>query len=145
MSGWQRLHRAGLLGAALATLLAGCATRGGDSGAPRELAPATARESAAEVGPSEPLVPGSIGQQMTDADLARVRVALDRNGNYEPAIWQGALNGVVYRVTPVRTFTGDGGKRCRDFDTQAAIAGRFQKIRATACVGPDGGWRRLAY
>ena len=122
------------IGAVLAATLAGCATTGGGDGtsAPREL------------GLPDQLVPGSIGQQMTEQDRARIRFALDGNGNYEPSAWQDAEGRVVYRVTPIRTFNGAGGSRCRDFDTQATVDGRLQKIRSTACQQVDGSWRPLA-
>jgi surface antigen len=130
----------GRRGLVLGTLLAGltgCASigGGGDLGG---------SEPARSLGGAEQLVPGYVGQQMTPQDRERVRLALERNANYEPAAWQGGQRGTLFRVTPIRTFDGADGNRCRDYDTQATIDGRLQKIRATACRQADGSWRPLS-
>mgnify|MGYP001067802715 FL=1 len=131
------LHRGtAICGALLAASLSGCAASGGrstDAGA----------ELARDLGPTSQLVTGYVGQQMTEQDRGRVRLALDTNANNQPTAWQGP-QGRQFKVTPVRTFNGDGGARCRDFDTQATIDGRHQKIRGTACRQADGSWRPLA-
>lgn len=127
----------GLVLGALLAGLTGCASigGGGDGGG---------SEPARALGSADQLVPGYVGQQMAAQDRERVLLALERNGNYEPAAWQGGQAGTLFRVTPVRTFDGTGGSRCRDFDTQATIEGRLQKIRATACRQADGSWRPLS-
>lgn len=131
--GWVHGARGLVLGALLAGA-AGCASTGGGGGS----------EPARTLGSADQLVPGYIGQQMSEQDRQRVRLALERSGNYEPTAWQGGQRGTLFRVTPVRTFDGAGGSRCRDFDTQATIDGGHQKIRATACRQSDGSWRPLA-
>ena len=131
----SRLFRLGA-GALLGAILSGCTTSGG-GGTGADADPGR------DLGPASQLVTGYIGQQMTDQDRGRVRLALDTNGNNQSTAWQGP-QGRQYKVTPVRTFSGDGGARCRDFDTQATIDGRHQKIRGTACREPDGSWRPLA-
>ena len=123
---------ASALATLLALALAGCATTGGTTGGTRDL------------GPTGQLVPGLIGQQMTEQDRSRVRLALDTNANNQPTAWQGARGSASYKVTPVRTFSEAQGTRCRDFDTQATIDGRHQRIRGTACRQPDGSWRPLS-
>jgi len=125
-----------ILGAVLAGL-SGCASIGGGGDAGGD-------EPSRALGSTDQLVPGYVGQQMTAPDRDRVRLALEQNGNYEPTAWQGGQRGTLFRVTPVRTFDGAGGSRCRDFDTQATIDGRHQKIRATACRQVDGSWRPLS-
>ena len=129
-------HGPGTIGVACGTLLlatlAGCSTTGGG---------ASEATAARDLGPPSELVTGYIGQQMSDQDVGRVRLALDGNGNNQPAVWQGA-QGRTFKVTPIRTFNS-GGSQCRDFDTQAKIDGRHQKIRGTACRQPDGSWRPL--
>jgi surface antigen len=125
-----------LAGTLLAAALAGCATPGGSTST-------GATGAARDLGPTSQLVTGYIGQQMTEQDRGRVRLALEDNGNYQSTTWQGAQGRVAYKVTPIRTFSSDGSTRCRDFDTQATIDGRHQKIRGTACRQPDGSWRPL--
>lgn len=133
MKGSGRLDRiACSIGALVAVTLAGCASPGGTGDA----------DVARDLGPSSQLVTGYIGQQMTEQDRGRVRLALDTNGNNQPTAWQGG-QGRTYKVTPIRTFDSERGVRCRDFDTQATIDGRHQKIRGTACRQPDGSWRPL--
>ena len=109
--------------AAATIVLGGCAGTGG---------------SGAGYGSAEQIVPGAIGQQMSAQDRQQVRDALDRGTNNQPVAWRSAKTGTDYRVTPIRSFVGDGGARCRDFDTQATLDGRFQKIRTTACRSGDG-------
>ncbi len=124
--------------AALATLLAlalaGCITTGGTTGG----------DGSRDLGPTSQLVPGLIGQQMAEQDRSRVQLALESNSNNQSTAWQGAQGRTSYKVTPVRTFSESGGARCRDFDTQATIDGRHQRIRGTACRQPDGSWRPLS-
>lgn len=122
------------LAAVLAAALAGCVSTGGTAGS----------DGARDLGPSSQLVPGLIGQQMTEQDRGRVMVTLDGNTNNQSTAWQGGQGRASYKVTPVRTFNAAGGSRCRDFDTQATIDGRHQRIRSTACRQPDGSWRPLS-
>ena len=130
--------RRGLVLGIVLTGLTGCASIGGSDDAGRS-APARA------LGSTDQLVPGYVGQQMTAEDRERVQLALERNGNYEPAAWQGGQRGTtLFRVTPVRTFDDTAGSRCRDFDTQTTIDGRLQKIRGTACRQTAGSWRPLS-
>lgn len=122
--------RASIMAAALAAvtlLLGGCAGTGGPGGA--------------SYGSAEQIVPGAIGQQMSAQDRQQVRDALERGANNQPVSWKSAQSRAEYRVTPIRSFAGDGGARCRDFDTQTTIDGRYQKIRATACRRSDGSWQ----
>ena len=129
--------RRGLVFGLLLAGLSGCASIGESDYAGRST-PARA------LGSTDQLVPGYVGQQMAAPDRERVQLALERNGNYEPAAWEGGKRGTtLFRVTPVRTFDGAGGSRCRDFDTQASIDGRLQKIRGTACRQANGSWRTL--
>lgn len=108
-------------------VLGGCASTGGSGGA--------------DYGPTEQIVPGAIGQQMSAQDRQQVRDALERGANNQPVSWMSAQARTEYRVTPIRNFVGDGGARCRDFDTQTTIGGRYQKIRTTACRKSDGSWQ----
>ena len=125
---------AAALGALLVAGFVGCATPSGTTGT----------DGARDLGPTSQLVPGVIGQQMTEQDRARVRLALDNNSNNQSTAWQGTQGHAAYKVTPIRTFNEAGGARCRDFDTQATIDGRHQRIRSTACRQNDGSWRPLA-
>jgi surface antigen len=33
------------------------------------------------------------------------------------------------------------GTTCREYQTNAAVDGRWQQVRGTACLQPDGSWR----
>jgi surface antigen len=135
MTGATVGRRAACIGAAfVAGTLIGCTTPGGG----------VATDTARDLGPTSQLVTGYIGQQMTEEDRARVRLALDNNSNNQSTAWQGGPAHTPYKVTPIRTFNEAGGVRCRDFDTQATIDGRHQRIRSTACRQSDGAWRPLA-
>ena len=123
----MRIASAAAALAAATLVLGGCAGTGGPGGE--------------SYGSAEQIVPGAIGQQMSAQDRQQVRDALDRGTNNQPVAWRSAKTGTDYRVTPIRSFVGDGGARCRDFDTQATIDGRYQKIRTTACRSSDGSWQ----
>ncbi len=122
----MRLATAAAALAAATLVLGGCAGSGGPG---------------MGYGSAEQIVPGAIGQQMSAQDRQQVRDALERGANNQPVSWKSAQARTEYRVTPIRSFVGDGGARCRDFDTQTTIDGRDQKIRTTACRRSDGGWQ----
>ena len=46
----------------------------------------------------------------------------------------------VYGNLPYREYMTDSGRYCREYQSQAIIAGRPQKTYGHACLQPDGSW-----
>src|SRR5262249_54418040 len=55
--------------------------------------------------------------------------------------WVNPDNGSRGTVTPLRTFRGQGGNYCREFQQFVVIEGQGQQLTSTACRQPDGSWR----
>lgn len=85
-------------------------------------------------------VGGSIGRAMDEADQACVGQVLEYVPDHRTVVWQGP-NQQGYWVTPVRSYDAGGGRYCREYRSQAVIAGRPQSVYGTACRQPDGSWQ----
>ncbi len=46
----------------------------------------------------------------------------------------------VYANLPYREYMTDSGRYCREYQSQAVIAGRPQETYGQACLQPDGSW-----
>jgi len=55
--------------------------------------------------------------------------------------WVNPDNGNRGTVTPLRTFRGQDGNYCREFQQSVVIEGQSQQLTSTACRQPDGSWR----
>jgi len=72
-----------------------------------------------------------------------LQYALDNNPTNQAADWVNPDTGRAGAVVPIRTFTGDRGRPCREYVTTIAIGGVEQQGYGTACRQPDGFWRRV--
>ena len=55
--------------------------------------------------------------------------------------WVNPDNGSRGKVTPLRTFRGQDGNYCREFQQSVVMEGQSQQLTSTACRQPDGSWR----
>jgi surface antigen len=86
------------------------------------------------------LLGGTVGHAVDtlDQDCAAEAVAYGPVG--QPVGWASPSYGTEYQVTPVRQYAAQG-TTCREYVANAAVNGRWQQVRGTACVQPDGSWR----
>jgi surface antigen len=85
-------------------------------------------------------VGGKIGRNMDQLDQACAGQALERVPDGQTVVWQGQ-NQDGYWVTPKRTYEASNGDYCREYTSEAVIAGRRQQTYGTACRQPDGSWQ----
>ena len=87
------------------------------------------------------LLGGTVGHAVDalDQDCAAQAVAYGPVG--APVGWASPY-GTQYQVTPVRQYAAQG-TTCREYQANAAIDGRWQQVRGTACLQPDGSWRMV--
>jgi surface antigen len=77
-------------------------------------------------------------QQMQSQTISR---ALESSQSGAMTSWVNPDNGSRGTVTPLRTFRGQDGNYCRDFQQSVVIGGQSQQVNNTACRQPDGSWR----
>ncbi|NIR29521.1 MAG: hypothetical protein GWN84_09470 [Gammaproteobacteria bacterium] len=85
---------------------------------------------------------GEIGRTMDEADRRRVDETLERSPTGRPVAWKNPDTGVAYEVTPTRTYDSKG-MPCREYTTEAWIAGEREVVTGTACRQPDGTWEAI--
>jgi surface antigen len=84
------------------------------------------------------VVGGLIGESMDRADYTCMGQAFEYAGQGQPVTWTDP-NGGRYRVMPGESYQ-NGSHYCREYTTTAAIAGRTETAKGTACRRPDGSW-----
>jgi surface antigen len=77
-------------------------------------------------------------QQMQAQTVSR---ALENSQSGTTTSWTNPDNGNRGTVTPLRTFRGQDGNYCREFQQSVVIEGQNQQLNSTACRQPDGSWR----
>jgi surface antigen len=87
------------------------------------------------------LIGGAIGRSMDPEDQGCVGQALEHSPDRHPVVWQNPSSGAQYQVTPVSTYEPQPGVYCREYTSQAVIAGKRDQVTGTACRQPDGSWR----
>ena len=87
---------------------------------------------------------GAIGKNMDETDKLKMNKALETTSVGQPAYWQNANSGNSYTVVPVKNVSVDGNPYCREYRTNAIIAGKQQQMYGTACRQPDGSWKMVS-
>jgi surface antigen len=77
-------------------------------------------------------------QQMQAQTVSR---SLETTPSGTTTSWVNPDNGNRGTVMPTRTFRGQDGNYCRDFQQSVVIQGQSQQLNGTACRQPDGSWR----
>lgn len=85
-------------------------------------------------------VGGRIGRNMDQLDQACAGQVLEHVPDRQTVVWQGQGEGGGYWVTPTRSYDAGNGRYCREYTSDAIIAGRKQQTYGTACRQPDGTW-----
>jgi surface antigen len=85
-------------------------------------------------------VGGKIGHNMDQVDQACAGQALERVPDGQTVVWQGQ-NQDGYWVTPQRTYQASDGDYCREYTSEAVIAGQRRQTYGTACRRADGSWQ----
>jgi surface antigen len=88
------------------------------------------------------LLGGTAGHAVDTLDQSCAAQAVAYGPVGQPVGWASPTYGTQYQVTPVRQFAVNG-TTCRDYTANAAIDGRWQQVRGTACLQPDGSWRMV--
>lgn len=89
------------------------------------------------------IVGGAIGKNMDDTDRRCTASVLEYGEDRRPVRWVNPNNGTAYQVTPTTTYQDEDQRYCREYTTEATVAGRRQQIYGTACRQPDGSWQAL--
>ena len=72
------------------------------------------------------------------AAAVRAAVAEDR-----AVTWAVARSGASGRVEPKRSFVGQDGRPCREFEQTVRVRGRSERSTGTACQRDEGDWRLM--
>jgi surface antigen len=86
------------------------------------------------------LLGGTVGHAVDTLDQSCAAEAVAYGPVGQPVGWASPANGTQYQVTPVRQYAYQG-TTCREYMANAAVDGRWQQVRGTACLQPDGSWR----
>ena len=69
------------------------------------------------------------------------QTAVSRN---EPIQWTNPETGNRGTIEPTRTYQGESGQTCREYQHIVYVGGRAEQARGNACQQPDGTWRILS-
>jgi len=89
------------------------------------------------------LIGGSVGKSMDEQDQARANLALEKNRTGQTTQWSNPDKHASYTVTPTKTYKLAGGQYCREYQMDAVINGKKQKMFGKACRQPDGSWKQV--
>lgn len=85
------------------------------------------------------LIGGAIGREMNEMDQNCVGHALESAQDGQAVAWQNP-DGGHYEITPTSTFQNQAGQYCREYQTDATIGGRSERLYGTSCRQSDGSW-----
>jgi surface antigen len=85
------------------------------------------------------LLGGTVGHAVDTLDQNCAAQAVAYGPVGQPVGWASPTYGTQYQVTPIRQYA-QAGTTCREYQANAAIDGRWQQVRGTACLQPDGSW-----
>lgn len=83
-----------------------------------------------------------VGKEMDDADRLKAAQALETAPTGQRSAWKNPDTGAQYTMTPTHTYQSASGP-CRDFEVDAVVDGKSQKVRGKACRQPDGSWKTV--
>ena len=87
------------------------------------------------------LVGSAIGRSMGTADQLCVAKSLESARDNQAVAWRNPDADANYTVTPLKSYDDrTSGRYCREYITEATIAGEVQQTYGTACRQPDGSW-----
>lgn len=83
---------------------------------------------------------GSVGRSMDDRDRMHTGLALENVRTGVPSQWRNPDTGNAYTVVPTRTYDTPQGP-CREYNLDAVVGGKKERVYGAACRQPDGSWR----
>jgi len=87
------------------------------------------------------LAGGAIGRSLDEADGYCIAQALAYVDDGSTVIWRNPDTHTNYHVTPLRSYSSEAGRYCREYTAMATIGGRHERVQGTACLQPDGSWQ----
>jgi surface antigen len=85
-----------------------------------------------------------IGRWMDQVDQACVGQTLEHAPTGNSVEWVNPDTGVVYDVTPTETYRAGDDRYCREYQADAQVGGRAERVYGTACRQPDGSWELVS-
>lgn len=86
----------------------------------------------------------SIGRSLDRADRIAMQNnaqhALERSRTHHTSTWVNPDTGHSGTFTPVKTYQTERGQYCREYVQTVTVSGRRQQAYGTACRQPDGTW-----
>ena len=90
------------------------------------------------------IVGAGVGDTMDNLDQNCVGQTLEHAPDGQTIKWNSPAANTDYQVTPTRSYQDANGRYCREYQTNATIAGRTQKVYGTSCRQPDGSWKLVS-
>lgn len=79
--------------------------------------------------------------QDQQAAYRTTQASLENYPTGQPASWNNPDSGNYGTVTPIRSYTGQAGRDCREFEQKIFIDGKPETGYGKACRQPDGSWQ----
>ena len=86
------------------------------------------------------LVGATLGQGIDLQDSYCMGETLHNAPDGSTIIWNNPRTEASYEVTPKASYEREDGRYCREFISNATVAGKEQQVYGTACWQPDGSW-----
>ncbi len=86
------------------------------------------------------LVGATLGQGIDLQDSYCMGETLKNAPDGSTIVWNNPRTRTSYEVTPKASYEREDGRYCREFISNATVAGREQQVYGTACWQPDGSW-----
>ena len=83
---------------------------------------------------------GNIGYSMDKNDQLKIAHSLEMVRTGVATNWRNPDTGNQYMVVPTRTFEKKGSP-CREYQLDATINGKLERVYGTACRQKDGSWK----
>ncbi|MFQ3199035.1 MAG: surface antigen [Paraglaciecola sp.] len=83
---------------------------------------------------------GNVGRSMDQNDRLKVAHSLETVRTGVETSWRNPDTGYQYRVVPTRTYE-QNALPCREYQMDASIGNKQEKIYGTACRQADGSWK----
>jgi surface antigen len=90
------------------------------------------------------IVGAGVGDTMDNLDQNCVGQTLEHAPDGKSIEWNSPASNTDYQVTPTKSYQDASGRYCREYQTNATIDGRTQKIYGTSCRQPDGSWKLVS-
>lgn len=90
------------------------------------------------------LAGGAIGRSLDEADGYCIAQTLAYAEDGQTVIWRNPDAQARYHVTPIRSYSTEAGRYCREYSAVATIGRQHERVHGTACLQPDGSWQLVS-